>query len=222
MGWLEFTAAFIAFFVTHRVPLRPTVREGLVTALGDRGFLIAYSMVSLLMLWWLISAAGRAPHIALWPYAPWQTWVPVIAMMLVCLLLSFGVARPNPLSFGGARNAQFDPEYPGVTRWIRHPVLAALALWAGAHLVPNGDLAHVVLFALFAGFAMMGMLLIDRRKQREMGQRWCRLRAQVADGLWLPRPKSWRGFTFRLTAAVLVYAVLVILHPLMLGVSPLP
>lgn len=222
MGWFEFSAAFFAFFVTHRIPTLPSVRDRLVNKMGSRGFLIAYSAVSLLMLWWLISAAGRAPHITLWPRAPWQTWVPVIAMVLVCLLLSFGVARPNPLSFGGARNDQFDPEYPGITRWIRHPVLVAFALWAGAHLIPNGDLAHVMLFGLFAGFAMLGMVLIDRRKQREMGQRWRQSRTQIGAGPWLPRPESWRSVALRLCTAVLAYAVLVILHPFMLGVSPLP
>ena len=37
-------------------------------------------------------------------------------------------------------------------------------------LVPNGDLAHVILFGTFAGFALLGQRLIDRRKRREMGK----------------------------------------------------
>lgn len=47
--------------------------------------------------------------------------------------------------------------------------LWALSLWALAHVVPNGDLAHVILFGNFAAFALLGQRLVDRRRQRDMG-----------------------------------------------------
>nr|WP_299880523.1 NnrU family protein [uncultured Sulfitobacter sp.] len=42
------------------------------------------------------------------------------------------LGRPNPFSFGGSRNAQFDPAHPGLVRFMRHPLLVALALWGHA------------------------------------------------------------------------------------------
>lgn len=179
MDWLEFTAAFAAFFVTHSVPLRPSFRPRLQQALGRRGFTLTYSALSLATLGWLIAAAGRAPYVPLWDWAPWQNLVPLIVMLPVCLTLSLAIARPNPFSFGGARNETFDPARPGIVRLHRHPLLLALALWATAHVLPNGDLAHVILFGIFAGFAALGQRLIDRRKRREMGADWDRLRATV-------------------------------------------
>ncbi len=223
MAWAGFTAAFAAFFLSHSVPLRPPVRARLVGAMGQRGFTLGYSVLSLGVLAWLIAATANAPYVMLWPRAAWQNWVPLIAMGAVCVLACMSIARPNPLSFGGARSALFDPARPGIIRWTRHPLLAAAALWAGAHMVPNGDLAHVILFGVFAGFAILGMRIVDRRKRREMGpERWEALRRRIAAGPVLPRPESWAGAGLRLASAAVLYAVLLGLHPLVLGVSPLP
>lgn len=222
-GWAEFAAAFAAFFISHRVPMRPATRARAEAVLGKRGFILAYSALSLAILVWLVVAAGRAPYVTLWPREPWQAWVPVITMAPVCLLLAFSIARANPLSFGAAQDAPFDPAHPGLLRWVRHPLLLALALWAGAHVVPNGDLAHVILFGLFAGFALLGMKIMDRRKRRLMGaERWRALTDAIHRAPALPHPASWRGAGLRVLAAVLLYGLLIFLHPVVIGVSPLP
>jgi len=218
MGWAEFVAAYGMFFLSHSVPVRPPVRGWLQARLGPSGFTLAYSVLSLAALAWLIGAAGRAPHVVLWHWAPWQAHVPIAVMGPVCLILALSLARPNPFSFGGARNHLFDPARPGIVRWSRHPLLLALALWAGAHAVPNGDLAHVILFGTFAGFALVGGRLIDRRKRREMGEAWQRLQAAVAAAPRLPR----RAPLARILAGGALYAALIWLHPLVFGVSPLP
>lgn len=218
MGWLEFATAYVVFFLSHSLPVRPPLRPWLRARLGASGFTLAYSALSLLVLAWLIVAAGRAPQLILWDWAPWQILVPLIVMGPVSLILALAIGRPNPFSFGGARNALFDPASPGIVRWSRHPLLLALALWAGAHVVPNGDLAHVILFGTFAGFALLGGRLIDRRKRREMGAEWHRLRRAVAGAPRVPD----RVAVARLSAGVALYATLIWLHPLLFGVSPLP
>lgn len=132
MGWGEYALAFAAFFLTHSVPVRPQLRPWLVARLGHAGFGMAYSVLSLGVLAWLIGAAGRAPYLQLWPWAAWQNHVVLTIMLPVCLILALAIARPNPFSFGGARNDRFDPARPGLVRLTRHPLLLALALWAGA------------------------------------------------------------------------------------------
>lgn len=220
MGWSEFAAAYAAFFLSHSVPVRPPVRPWLQARLGRAGFTLAYSLLSLAVLAWLIGAAGRAPHVPLWGWAAWQTHVPLVVMLPVCLILALSIARPNPFSFGGARNACFDPARPGIVRWTRHPLLLALALWAGAHVVPNGDLAHVILFGTFAAFAVLGRWLIDRRKQRDMGVEWLRVQVAVAAAPALPRRVS-GNTALRLVSGVALYVVLIWAHPILFGVSPL-
>jgi uncharacterized membrane protein len=193
VGWLWYALAFAAFFVTHSLPVRPPVRPWLVARLGPAGFGMAYSALSLAVLAWLIAAAGRAPHLALWPWAAWQNHVVLALMLPVCVILALSVARPNPFSFGGARNDRFDTNRPGIVRLTRHPLLLALALWTTAHPVPNGDLAHVILFASFAAFALLGGRLVDRRRRREMGPEWGRLDAARRQAPVRPVPASWSG-----------------------------
>jgi uncharacterized membrane protein len=220
MGWFEFAAALAAFFLSHAVPVRPPVRPWLQARLGRAGFTLGYSLLSLVVLAWLIGAAGRAPHVPLWGWAAWQAYVPLVVMLPVCLILTLSIARPNPFSFGGARNARFDPVRPGIVRWTRHPLLLALALWAAAHVVPNGDLAHVILFGTFAAFAVLGRWLIDRRKQRDMGTTWFSMQAAVAATPALHRGVSGRT-ALRLGCGVALYVVLILAHPILFGVSPL-
>ena len=228
MAWVEFTAAYIIFLASHAIPARPPVRVRLVGWLGERWYLAGYIAVSLGLLVWLISAASRAPFVMVWPFALWQLWVPNIALPLACLLAAFGVAARNPLSFGG-RAEGFDPATPGIAGVTRHPILWALALWAGSHAVPNGNLAHVLLFGGFAVFALVGGLAIDARLRRRWGaEEWRRLSRRTSfvplAGMVTGRT-GWPGGRpdpRRLAAAVALYLALLMLHPGVIGVSPLP
>ncbi|PWJ16603.1 NnrU family protein [Jannaschia seohaensis] len=221
MGWFEFALAYVVFFLSHSLPVRPPLKPWLQARLGASGFTLVYSALSLAVLAWLIAAAGRAPHVTLWDWAPWQVHVPLIVMGPVCVILALSIGRPNPFSFGGARNDLFDPARPGIVRWSRHPLLAALALWAAAHILPNGDLAHVILFGTFAAFALLGGRLIDRRKRREMGPEWQRRRDCVADAPLLSASQS-GGTLLRVAAGIALYGALLWAHPFLFGVSPLP
>ncbi|WP_375700244.1 NnrU family protein [Pseudophaeobacter sp. TrK17] len=65
-----------------------------------------------------------------WNCAPWQNHFVLAVMVVVCLLLTFSVGKPNPFSFGDARNDRFDPNAPGIVRFSRHPLLLALCICA--------------------------------------------------------------------------------------------
>ncbi|MBJ6371870.1 NnrU family protein [Sedimentitalea arenosa] len=219
MGWIEFCAAFAVFFLTHSVPIRPPVRPWLIARLGQHGFTLAYSALSLASLAWLIGAANRAPYVGLWSWAPWQSHLALTGMLAVCLIVALAIGKPNPFSFGGARNDRFDPARPGLVRFTRHPLLLAIGLWALVHILPNGDLAHVLLFGTFALFALIGVRLVDARRKREMGEEWHRLNAE--------RRKTARIHLtardlLRVAIGLLVYAALLWAHPVLFGVSPIP
>jgi uncharacterized membrane protein len=231
-GWLEMALAFVLFLALHSLPARPAIRRRLVAAWGERGYLAIYSLTSLLALAWLIAATGRAPYVELWAFAPWQLWIPNVAMPLACLLAAFGVAAPNPLSFGGRSPERFDPDRPGIAGITRHPLLWAFLLWSASHMVPNGDLAHVLLFGGFSIFALLGMVAVDARLRRTLGrERWTRLArrtslvplAALLAGRWHPSLKPAEPeLVLRLLGAALLYGLLVALHEPVIGVSPSP
>jgi len=210
-GWVEYAAAWAVFLLSHVIPVRPPVRPWLVARLGHAGYGILYSAVSVAILIWLISAAGRAPYLEVWPRAEWQNHVTLAAMILASLILALAAFRPNPFSFGGWHNADYDPSDPGIVGLVRHPVLAALALWSAGHLAPNGDLAHLLMFGGFAGFALLGMRLIDRRRQTVMGYREWQRRLPRKRFAGLLAPLRW-------LAALALVAALIALHPVVIGV----
>jgi uncharacterized membrane protein len=228
-GWGEMSAALAAFFASHILPARPAVRRLLHARLGAGAYAALYSLVSVALLGWLIVAARKAPHVQLWDFEPWQLWAPNLVMPIVCLLVAFGLAAPNPFSIAGSGGARFDPARPGVAAATRHPLLLAITLWALAHMIPNGDLAHVILFGLFAFFGVAGMAALDARARREWGEAvWAERAAKtslvpfsaVAAGrlrLGEFRPSPWRA-----GAALSLYLTLLAAHPLVIGVSPLP
>jgi uncharacterized membrane protein len=82
-----------------------------VAVAGERVYLAGYSVVSLGLLYWLITAARRAPYLPLWGYRPWQAWVPNLVMPIVLAVAEVGIA--NPISFGGRLDTRFDPARPG-------------------------------------------------------------------------------------------------------------
>lgn len=219
-GWGAFAAALAVFLASHAIPVRPPVRSWLIARLGRRGYLVTYSVLSLAVLCWLIVAAGEAPYVEVIPPHPMLRWVPMIVMPFVCLITVAGMRACNPLSFGGLGQGPFDPDAPGVLAFSRHPLPLALALWSLAHLLANGDLAHVLLFGLFAAFALLGMRLIDRRKHREMGGEWARLSASTR--LFAPRHAMALLQPATLLRAGLLFAALLLGHIPVIGVSPMP
>jgi uncharacterized membrane protein len=223
MSWSAFALAFMAFFVTHTIPVRPKVKASLQDVLGARGFTTAYSALSLFMLGLLIAAAQNAPFVELWPQTGWQRYVVLVGMFPVCLVAAFAIGRPNPFSFGGANNNGYDPARPGIVRLTRHPLLLALALWAGLHLLPNGDVAHVIMFGVFLGFALLGRWIIDKRKKRQMGPAvWHALKAETVQAPLVAPAGSRKVFLFRALAASGAFLILLMLHQPVIGAYPLP
>lgn len=213
-GWVELGLGFAVFALAHGVPARPPVRRRLTALLGERAYLVLYGTISLVLLGWLIAAAGRAPYVAIWEPAPWQRRAVLPAMAAACLLVALAIGAPNPFSFGGRGGAAFDPAHPGIVGPIRHPLLWALALWAGAHLLANGDLAHIVLFGGFLVMALAGIVVLDRRGRAQLGPAWPWLAVRRAPG-WRRRD------LWRLLAAFLLFAGLLLAHPLVIGTDPL-
>ena len=95
----------------------------------------------------------------------------------------------------------------------------------------HGDLAYVLLFG-FAAFALLGMVAIDRRFRRVLGNaQWDRLArrtslvpfAALADGRWRPAGVHINGeLLVRLFAGAALYLALLSAHEPVIGVSPLP
>lgn len=92
---------------------------------------------------------------------------------------------------------------PGRIRgWLRHPMLVAVKTWALAHLLVNGDAGGMVLFVAFLAWAGFDRFAVKRRG--DLGA--TRL------------PRFTRVDAIDVVIGTLAYVVMIILHPLIIGV----
>lgn len=212
----EFILSLVLFVAVHVIPTRPALRGRLVGALGERGYLAAYSALSLLLLAWVVVAALRAPYLPLWTPAPWTYLVAIAVMPFSLMLLGAGLATANPLSVSLNRVGAAEAATAGLAG-TRHPVLWAFALWALAHIPPNGDVVALILFGGLAIFAVGGMKMLDRRRRRELGEARWRALAESAR-----RPGLSGAAIGGALAGLLAYLLLLFGgHALMFGADPL-
>ncbi|WP_226779924.1 NnrU family protein [Oceaniglobus trochenteri] len=221
-GWGEFTLAMALFMGSHFLPRVGGLRDRLIGAWGRRMYFSVYGLLSLALLAWIVVAAGRAPHVELWPQLPWMRWVPNLAMPLALVLACCGIGMAQPHTLGGSRKRAFDPQAPGFAAVCRHPVLMALGLWALSHMVPNGDLAHVILFGGFAALAFGAMPLFDRRARHDTALLEATTRFSLAPLAHRGWRRANRGLLGRCAMGLVLWLALLHLHATVIGVSPFP
>ncbi|NND01072.1 MAG: NnrU family protein, partial [Gammaproteobacteria bacterium] len=127
---------------------------------------------------------ARAPFQFVWQPQSWGADAALILMALASILLVSAYLPSN------------------VKRFTRHPMLWAVTLWALAHLLANGDLASILMFAALGLFSLFDMASANRRGASKQGE-----------------SKSLTNDLLVLIAGIVVFALLWYLHPLLFGVG---
>ena len=117
----------------------------LVERFGKSGYRILFSLISLVGLGLIVYGKGDAEFVFLWQPSAWGQHTPFILML------------PAMVLFPAANMSGH------IKRIVRHPMLAGILLWSGAHLLANGDKASVLLFGSFALFAVFDLFSVTRR-----------------------------------------------------------
>jgi uncharacterized membrane protein len=166
----ELIAANMAFVGSHFAMSHP-LRAPMVRILGDRGFQIAYSLVSLATFAWIYFAFRAAPSSDLGGTGQ-IGWIASTIIMLPALVLFSGSLIGNPaLPTPDAGNlARKEPA--GVFKVTRHPLMWSFALWALSHIILMWSW-RTLITALAMGFlAVVGASLQDSKKREAMGDAW--------------------------------------------------
>ena len=136
--------------------------------LGEKGYRIAFSIISLIGLVLIVWGFARAPFEAV--YTPFSWARPLaVAVLPVAFILLAAAHMPTHLR-----------------STLKHPMLIGVLLWAILHLLNNGDLRSILLFGSFAVWAAADMLSEIRRGRTLTGDeppRWSMDLAAVAGGL---------------------------------------
>jgi uncharacterized membrane protein len=167
------TLASIAFVGTHFLMSHP-LRAPMVAALGERGFAMAYTVVSLITFGWMIwaypDASAEAPQ-PLWDAGRWG-FVIATLLMWVGSVLFMGSLRRNPAFPRPGKPITHIDEPHGVYSITRHPMMWGFTLWAATHAIVNPTCASLILSLAIAFLALVGAALQDAKKERLLGDVW--------------------------------------------------
>ena len=218
----QLVAATVVFLATHWVPSTP-LRAVLVKSIGERAYLGLYSLVAFATLGWMIHAYLKAPLEPLWPGL---RHVPAATMPFAFILLVGGLLQKNPTAVGQSKLLGLEEPARGVLRVTRHPVMWAILLWAGAHLLARGDLKSLVFFGGFFVLAALGTRLIDARKAGERAEDWKRFAASTSNIPFVAIAQGRNRFRageiglVKVAFALILYGGLLLAHPWLFGARP--
>ena len=206
--------------VVSSTPLRPA----LVRVLGERPFLVLYSLLSIALLVWMVRAYGAAPYIEYWAAATGHRHLAMSFMFVACLFVVAGLSPSSPTAVLAAAPP---PAPSGIVKVTRHPVMWGVGLWGLAHMVANGDAASLLFFGWLTGLALLGTVFIERKKKAALGAEWEAFAALSSNvpfaAVLAGRARLGLGEIGygRLAAGVALYVIFFFAHEYVIGVPPL-
>ncbi len=183
MGLL--VAGVLIWCLVHLFPsLAAPRRQKLIAQLGENAYKGLFTVLILFALA-LIIFGWRSTVPALLYQLPGFTRHLAMLLILVAFILFTASSYPSRIK-----------------QFIRHPQLTGVIVWAFAHLLLNGDSRSVLLFGGLGLWAILEIILINKR-----------------EGEWVKQPvSSWAKELAGFAISLVVFVVVVMLHPYMTGV----
>jgi uncharacterized membrane protein len=183
----KLTLGVLLWSFTHLIPAAFSgLRRGLLSRLGENGYKGVFTLLMVLAIYLVISGWKAAVPETVYVPPLWGRHVTAL-LMLAGFVLFFAPYPPN-----------------NIRRALRHPQLTGVACWGIGHLLANGEGRSIVLFGGLALWAIIEMVVINRR-----------------DGAWTPPAAVARKNDIVLVAAALAaYVVVAAAHQWLFGFSP--
>ena len=148
MGLIVMIVGLGLFFGVHTLTTQRALRARLIKAIGEGGYKIGYTLVSL---------AGFA--LIVWGFAHYRSsglievWSPPKALKHLNTALMLPAVILVVAAYLRGR----------IYTTLKHPMLAGVKLWAFGHLLANGDLGGMILFGSFLAWAVFDRISLKHR-----------------------------------------------------------
>jgi uncharacterized membrane protein len=181
-------AGLVLFAAVHWFPAAlPDTRRALVASIGEIPYKGLFAVLSLVAFGLIVKGWQDAPLVKIYVPPFFGNWL-IGGGIGIAIVLFFAPYVPSNLR-----------------RLLRHPQLLGVILWGVAHLFVNGTARDLLLFGGFSVWALVAMLLANRR-----------------DGEWERPPAQplW-GDVLLLAVGLLATAALFSFHSRLFGVTPI-
>lgn len=146
---LAFFAGLLVFFGTHYfTTFRSRDENSLAARMGPGPYKGLYA---------LLTGAGFVAMI--WGYAMLKPWIPLAAPPFWTRHITMLLMLPAMILIVAA----YMPPAGFIKKAAKHPMLAAIKLWALAHLISNWDVASIILFGAFLIYGVVDRIALKRR-----------------------------------------------------------
>jgi uncharacterized membrane protein len=138
----------VIFFSVHLFSACRSCRERVVERIGEQhytGFYVGGSVIGFML---VVVGVPFAEFVPVYEPPAWVRPVTVALMPLAFIMLMALLLPTN------------------IKRFTRHPMLWGFTIWSVAHLLANGDLASILLFGSFGGYAVFSIWSLNRRGAR--------------------------------------------------------
>lgn len=141
----QFVVGLAIFFGVHLIPTMPALRNRLRSMLGGVGYQLVFAVLSIAGLIIVFVTYEDANFDPVWNPPTWTRHLTLVLMLPAAILI---VAAYVPSR---------------IRDRVRHPMLLSIKIWALAHLLANGELAAIILFASFLAWAVFDRISVKKR-----------------------------------------------------------
>lgn len=148
MGLATMILGLVLFLGIHIFITRRDARADLIARIGEGGYKIAFSVISLVglaLIVWGFAAYRATGWIDVWYPPLWMKHLTIALMLPAVIMVAASYIRGR------------------IYTTLKHPMLAGIKLWALSHLLANGDLGSIILFGSFLAWAVFDRISLKRR-----------------------------------------------------------
>jgi uncharacterized membrane protein len=148
MGLSVMILGLVLFLGIHLFITRRDARADLIARIGEGGYKIAFSLVSLVglvLIVWGYANYRATGWIDVWYPPVWIKHLTILLMLPAVIMIAASYIRGR------------------IYTTLKHPMLAGIKLWALSHLIANGDLGSIILFGSFLAWAVIDRISLKRR-----------------------------------------------------------
>jgi uncharacterized membrane protein len=148
MGLVVMILGLVLFLGIHVFVTRRDARADVIAQIGEGGYKIGFSVISLLglaLIIWGFATYRATGWIDVWYPPLWIKHLTIALMLPAVIMVAASYIRGR------------------IYTTLKHPMLAGIKLWALSHLLANGDLGSIILFGSFLAWAVFDRISLKRR-----------------------------------------------------------